>query len=238
VLTIFLLALPMTCDIPQISDDAAPDEPALQGQWEIRRVAQQGAVLGDLQPLSRLEFKGNHLLGGTKATFTLNPMAQVKQIDLILVEGPNKGRTCKGIYSLENGVLYLCISIGDKGQRPKSFTFEFGIQDHTACTQSFELRRITPHRSNELQPQYSPRLPYDVCFVGKTPVSPESDLIFERSCRWMTSAGSDVRRQSTAMTPHAHQPAEEGAPVNGAEPRGRQDHQSARWRGVYVCHRR
>jgi uncharacterized protein (TIGR03067 family) len=64
-------------------------------------------------------------------TFTLDPAAQPKAMDLIPEEGPAKGKTLRGIYSLEGDVLKICyVSPNtpepEKQPRPREFAARKG----------------------------------------------------------------------------------------------------------------
>jgi uncharacterized protein (TIGR03067 family) len=60
--------------------------------------------------------------------FKLNPSKNPKTIDLVAIEGSDKGKTAAGIYSLRNGRLQVCINIfgHDTSERPKGFKTQAG----------------------------------------------------------------------------------------------------------------
>jgi uncharacterized protein (TIGR03067 family) len=59
---------------------------------------------------------------GKKCKFKLDAAKAPKTIDLIVLEGDDKGKVAPGIYGLKNGRLRLCINIfGDPSYRPTEF---------------------------------------------------------------------------------------------------------------------
>jgi uncharacterized protein (TIGR03067 family) len=55
-----------------------------------------------------------------KARFTLDPSRRPATIDYVNLEGPNRGKSQKGIYELENGTLKVCMAVPG-GPRPTAF---------------------------------------------------------------------------------------------------------------------
>jgi uncharacterized protein (TIGR03067 family) len=98
---------------------SSPADPPvdLQGKWKLR---------GSNRLLGALEIKAN----GTYSYAVLPNYRETGKlvldlrnqtwIDLSIATGPNKGKTTKGIFRIENGKLRLCIGkLG--GQRPEGF---------------------------------------------------------------------------------------------------------------------
>jgi uncharacterized protein (TIGR03067 family) len=56
-------------------------------------------------------------------TFTLNPTATPKTIDMVPADGPNQGKMFRGIYQLEGDELKACFAFPGK-ERPKTFLTE------------------------------------------------------------------------------------------------------------------
>ena len=54
-----------------------------------------------------------------KGVFTLDPSKSPKEINITPEEGPNTGKVMKGIYSIVDKELTMCIALPDK-DRPKS----------------------------------------------------------------------------------------------------------------------
>lgn len=98
---------------------SSPADPPvdLQGKWKLR---------GSNRLLGALEIKANGtysyaVLPNYRETGTLVlDLKNQTWIDLSIATGPNKGKTTKGIFRIENAKLRLCIGkLG--GQRPEGF---------------------------------------------------------------------------------------------------------------------
>lgn len=129
------------------ADDAGKDAKELQGEWQAISLEAQGkkATADEVQKF-RILIKGDELaitplVDGRKARFKLDPGKSPKAIDLTSQDGPAKGKTVKGIYSLENGQLRLCVPnfSGDSGKRPTEFKTQTG--DELAL---LTLERVKP----------------------------------------------------------------------------------------------
>ena len=68
--------------------------------------------------------------------YTLNATKTPSQIDLIFLDGPNKGKTVKGIYQLKGDAFKLCLELPG-GDRPGGFASKKGETFH-----SMELTRV------------------------------------------------------------------------------------------------
>lgn len=117
---------------------AADDKPLdgdlkeLQGEWEATDFKIQGKSIPDEKIKEfRLTIKGNdfsfHTIDGDKdarkAALTLDATTTPKALDLVPDSGPEKGKTIRGIYALDEGKLRLCIPnhAGEADNRPKEF---------------------------------------------------------------------------------------------------------------------
>ena len=88
-----------------ISAFVAPDLPQdIKGSYTFSR--------GDI--IIRLNDGRDH-----KGVFTLDPGKNPKEIDITPEEGPNTGKVMKGIYSIKDKELKMCIAMPEK-DRPKS----------------------------------------------------------------------------------------------------------------------
>ncbi|MDB5345045.1 MAG: TonB domain/peptidase domain protein [Schlesneria sp.] len=62
-----------------------------------------------------------------KASFTIDSRQRPKQIDLTFLSGPDKGKTCPGIYQrgdLDENILWICLADPDSTKvRPKEFSY-------------------------------------------------------------------------------------------------------------------
>jgi internalin A len=55
-----------------------------------------------------------------KATYKLDPTQKPKTVDIVMVDGPDKGKTLQGIYEINGDEFKICLAILDK-PRPKEF---------------------------------------------------------------------------------------------------------------------
>jgi RNA polymerase sigma-70 factor (ECF subfamily) len=111
---------------PALAGDAvSADAKALQGAWKVVGLEVQG------KKAPPEAFAGGHVivkgdemfLGDRKVKFKLDPGKTPRAIDLIPQDGPDKGKTIRGIYALEKGRLKLCAPnfAGDTNKRPAEF---------------------------------------------------------------------------------------------------------------------
>ena len=124
-----LLYLGTTQDAESIRKDKA----ALQGVWKVTASASKGEKVpaDDLKDLALL-FRGDaiHIREGGKTAenfaFTLDPSKKIKEIDLTLKVGPQKGRVDRGIYQLDGDTLRICIQSNKDAPRPSEFRSPVG----------------------------------------------------------------------------------------------------------------
>jgi uncharacterized protein (TIGR03067 family) len=111
--------------------DAGKGSKELQGEWRAVELQTGGnPAPKEAVAKARLEIKGNEMTwssGGAitrKSRIRLDPSKSPKEIDITALDGPGKGTTYPGIYSLEKGRLRLCYS--HTKDRPKEFKTEPG----------------------------------------------------------------------------------------------------------------
>ena len=106
-------------------DRAREDLKLLQGVWHGVSLESGGKTApADFVQKGRYVFKGNTVtifegdkkLGRGKVV--LDTSSSPKAIDLIALDGPDKGKTTVGIYKIEGDTLTLCIG----GKRPTEFS--------------------------------------------------------------------------------------------------------------------
>lgn len=67
--------------------------------------------------------------GIDKLTFTVDPSKTPNQIDFTFLDGPDKGKTCQGIYKFERESLWVCLTEPDaKVARPTRMAFSGGAK--------------------------------------------------------------------------------------------------------------
>jgi uncharacterized protein (TIGR03067 family) len=126
-----LLALGLSIAAAPKDDAAKADRDKFQGSWTIVSLEAGGNEAGaDETKKFKLEFKGDKVIFTAgeerhEGTFKLDPTAKPKAIDLIPLDGPDKGKTQRGIYAFEGDTLQICGADADK-ERPKEFTTKKG----------------------------------------------------------------------------------------------------------------
>jgi uncharacterized protein (TIGR03067 family) len=113
---------------PQDTDPIRKDKAALQATWKVTESVSKGEKVPaeDIKDLALL-FKGDAILireGGKtfeNFTFTLDPTKKIKEIDLTLKVGPQKGRVDRGIYRIDGDTLRICIQSNKDAPRPGEF---------------------------------------------------------------------------------------------------------------------
>jgi uncharacterized protein (TIGR03067 family) len=111
--------------------DVDEDRKQLQGDWRALELQTSGnAAPKDVVEKARVEVTGDQMVwhsGGKvvrKSRLRLHPGKSPKEIDITVLDGPGKGTTYLGIYSLEKGRLRLCYS--HTKDRPTEFRTERG----------------------------------------------------------------------------------------------------------------
>jgi uncharacterized protein (TIGR03067 family) len=111
-----------------ISEAIKKDKAALQGTWKVTASESKGEKVpeADLKDLF-LIIRGNAIFiregGKTEENFSflLDPLKKVKEIDVTLKVGPQKGRTDQGIYQIDGDTLKICIQSNKDSPRPREF---------------------------------------------------------------------------------------------------------------------
>jgi uncharacterized protein (TIGR03067 family) len=116
-----------------------PDSTSIQGEWRCVD-AECAGVKCPKEEAARIRFvfEGDRFFGWEdtpsrvpRAAFRLDPRSSPKGIDLVVLNGPDRGKTFAGIYALENGKLKLCLhniaaEKADEQSRPKKFETKKG----------------------------------------------------------------------------------------------------------------
>jgi uncharacterized protein (TIGR03067 family) len=138
------VAFTLALAIPALSGEGTKgDARKLEGTWALVSGQDQGKPV----PPEKLEgnlvvFSKTTIVANDKdnkkvfvMSYKLNPAQKPRAIDMTISEGPQKGKSAKGIYKLEGDTLQLAYSIG--GDRPTSFTTKKGDK-----RLSFVLKRV------------------------------------------------------------------------------------------------
>ncbi|MFO0950667.1 MAG: TIGR03067 domain-containing protein [Isosphaeraceae bacterium] len=116
--------------LPDESEDSPAvkaDVERLQGLWKLESLEVNGKKAPDDQIRSWiLVIEGKQYNPGSRETsveysFRLDPTLTPKAIDLIPHEGPMKGRSLRGIYSVSDEAFILCRALGSDSERPAGF---------------------------------------------------------------------------------------------------------------------
>jgi hypothetical protein len=128
-----LLVLPALS--ASLADDAKDDSKLLDGRWNLVSMELEGVKVPDEKIKGdggSWLFKGSEVvfLGPPKdhkASATLDLTTTPKLIDLVGLEGPEKGKKAEGIFKIEKGQLIICLQteVPKKG-RPTEFKTEAG----------------------------------------------------------------------------------------------------------------
>ena len=129
-----LIAVCLSCQVGttlNAQGDADKTSKELQGEWRAVELQTSGnPAPKEVVEKARLEIKGDEMIwnsGGTgvrKSRIRLDPSKSPKEIDITALDGPAKGTTYPGIYSLVKGQLRLCYS--HTKDRPKEYKTERG----------------------------------------------------------------------------------------------------------------
>lgn len=120
---------PILVALAAADDKPAGDAKEMQGTWQAVNIEANGEKSPDdqIKEMS-IVISGGELAvkpdgEGRKCKFKLDAGKSPKTIDLVPHDGPRKGQTVVGIYSLKDGRLSLCINIfgEDPAKRPTEF---------------------------------------------------------------------------------------------------------------------
>ena len=126
----FAVSLLIGADAPKA--DAPKDEKTLQGTWSLSAGEADGKALSEKQLKDgKLVLKGDDYtvtladIGTVKGTQKLDPTKEPKTIDIKDASGPNKDKTCLGIYELKGDEFRVTFAPPGK-PRPTKFTTAAG----------------------------------------------------------------------------------------------------------------
>jgi uncharacterized protein (TIGR03067 family) len=133
-----LLLVPVAMLLVAADDDAVKKDVAkMQGTWVFTKYVNGGIVYTDKEQLKKLELTVKENMSTfrrvdndnvTHSRHTLRPNKNPKEIDIEILDGPDKGKTLPGIYAVDGDELRLCINRAGK-DRPKKFESEAGSEN-------------------------------------------------------------------------------------------------------------
>jgi uncharacterized protein (TIGR03067 family) len=124
---LLLPALGLLLAAAQADDEAVKKEVArLKGKWSVVEVfgpdgqkAPEEYVKDSKMTITEDKMKFTTKEGKQpEASYKVNPARRPKEIDLVVVDGPEKGKTIKAIYSLEGNTLKIAHA-GPDAERPR-----------------------------------------------------------------------------------------------------------------------
>ncbi len=119
-------------------DQGTADAARLEGRWKVVALESDGrkATPAELDAMKDggWVFKGTEVsfedprIPTVTSSFKLDPGKDPKEIDVIGLDGPQKGKSMEGIYKLEDGRLTICVrDLASAGKgRPSAFVTEAG----------------------------------------------------------------------------------------------------------------
>jgi uncharacterized protein (TIGR03067 family) len=111
------------------NDTIKKEKEKLKGDWTVASLHADGKDAKEEE--ATFTFAGDKLTVAFKdskqsATYTIDPAAQPKTIDIVPEEGPEKGKTIKGIYTFDDDGLKICAAASPDKDRPKEFAAKKG----------------------------------------------------------------------------------------------------------------
>ena len=110
-----------------LTQDAPKNAEALQGTWKLSAGEADGKAIPEKEIKDgKLVIKGEHYTvtlpgrGTVKGTQKLDPAKEPKTIDIMDASGPNKDKTCLGIYELKGDEFRVAFAPPEKA-RPRKF---------------------------------------------------------------------------------------------------------------------
>ncbi|MFO0908974.1 MAG: TIGR03067 domain-containing protein [Isosphaeraceae bacterium] len=99
------------------SDAVKAEQKKLEGRWFYVEIVHEGRALPSTEFINnRLEFRGDQFISEDSkdnfhGTYTIDPTARPKTIDMTFREGPARGKTYLGIYELVDDTCKFCLAL-------------------------------------------------------------------------------------------------------------------------------
>jgi len=131
-ITVMLSTVSVAVVMTAFAGDKSDDAKNIQGTWVPIRAELRGEPMNnDALKSFTLTLDGDKYVveaeSVDKGTYTINPAAKPKTIDITGVEGPNAGKKIPAIYDLHGDTLRVCYGLGG-GPRPTEFKSPSGTQ--------------------------------------------------------------------------------------------------------------
>jgi uncharacterized protein (TIGR03067 family) len=105
------------------------DRKMIQGTWVVIEAELRGQKLPDeaIKGTKLILTNGRYEYQNDRGEYTLSPADEIKAMDIVGLEGPNKGKTFLAIYALEADKLKICYDLAGN-TRPTKFKTEAGTR--------------------------------------------------------------------------------------------------------------
>ncbi|HXC37123.1 MAG TPA: TIGR03067 domain-containing protein [Candidatus Acidoferrales bacterium] len=129
---ILLILFTIAIAMPASAGNGGDDVKNIQGTWTIASAEIGGSPFPPLAAkIITLKLDdGKYVVNAEnadKGTYTIDPTAKPKALDIIGTEGPNAGKRFPCIYELSGDTLKVCYQLGE-GPRPAEFKSPAGTQ--------------------------------------------------------------------------------------------------------------
>lgn len=110
-----------------LADDKSSDQARIQGSWEVVELVDDGRPAPkEVVAKWSVKVAGNKMTiveseGSHEVVFKLNPSSKPKGMDATPSDGPQKGKTLKGIYEIQGDNLKVCLPSKEGDKRPTEF---------------------------------------------------------------------------------------------------------------------
>jgi uncharacterized protein (TIGR03067 family) len=144
------------------ADDVQDDFKASQGRWDLvyferegKEVEWTGRIQTIISPGKFIVKRGDEIIAA--GTSTLDPTKNPKTLDSTYTEGPDKGKTFKGIYQLDGDTMKFCRPGSPDDARPTEFKTTPGSSAFVSV-----YKRAKPTDESKIVPQGLPPQFYTV----------------------------------------------------------------------------
>lgn len=131
--SILCVCLVVASSLAAVAAEESEDHKTLQGEWvpvkaELAGQAMPEAVLKTISlKLTKNEYEAVVAGKSDKGTWTIDPAAKPKGMEIVGVKGPNEGKTFPAIYELKTDSLRVCYDLSG-AKRPTEFKTSAGTK--------------------------------------------------------------------------------------------------------------
>ena len=128
---LLMIALVWPFFMPSHNKPMAEDKNTIEGTWVIVAAELSGQKLDSIRGTKLVLTAGRYQYQNDKGEYKLYPAEAAKAMDIVGLEGPNKGKTLLAIYELDGDKLTICYALTGQA-RPKEFKTEAGSRQFLA----------------------------------------------------------------------------------------------------------